>query len=130
MRIGSRTTLTKDDVYAAAQAARRRGQDIHIDEIAVAPRGGIQFYCVAMHGTRRTNGGRDGYAAKWSAWGWLIAELYKIDPDAKIGQYKNVFDFVAQCHSMHEAREHYAKEFPRSGPNPYAPIDFLDLVSA
>jgi hypothetical protein len=39
------------------------------------------------------------YCAQWMEWGNLIAALYLIDPNAKIGQYKNQasFEFVTQC---------------------------------
>ena len=35
-------------------------------------------------------------AASWTDWGWVIACLYNIDPDARISYYQNKADFVAR----------------------------------
>lgn len=35
-------------------------------------------------------------AATWDEWGVWMAELYRLDPDALIGQYGSHADFVAQ----------------------------------
>lgn len=36
------------------------------------------------------------WAATYDEWGWFIAELFELDPDAKFGRYKNYDDFHAQ----------------------------------
>lgn len=36
------------------------------------------------------------YAATYDEWGFFIAELFKMDPDAIFGNYKGVKDFDAQ----------------------------------
>ena len=35
-------------------------------------------------------------SASWTDWGWVIACLYNIDPDARISYYQNKADFVAR----------------------------------
>ena len=107
MRITSKTTLTKLDLYAAERYAQRFGNDIHIDSLAVSPRGAITFYCVSYNGTRRCNG-RDGFAATWSAWGYLIAELFNRDPSAIIGQYRGREDFIRKCREWQPAGQSIA----------------------
>lgn len=42
---------------------------------------------------RNSNYGDQRFSATWHEWGWFIAELYRIDPDARIGWYENVADF-------------------------------------
>lgn len=36
------------------------------------------------------------YAATWDEWGFFIAELFAIDPDATFGSYKGLTDFNVQ----------------------------------
>jgi hypothetical protein len=40
-----------------------------------------------------TNGAENVYAATYAEWGWFIAELFAIDPDATFGPYKGIDDF-------------------------------------
>lgn len=37
-------------------------------------------------------------AASWTEWGWFIARVFEIDPDARVGDYKGVDDFNRQTH--------------------------------
>ena len=95
MRINASAGLTLSDVQGAARYARHRGHDIFIAEIERSPRGSITFYCESEHGRRASNrsGGR-GHAASWTAWGWLIADLFTRNPDATgVGFYKDIEDF-------------------------------------
>ncbi len=99
--------LTADDVHAAAAKARRTHmQDIYIDDLLT---GGsrsrarrIELHCNAENGRYATNSGTygaNGYnrAASWSAWGYFIAELFVIDPEAIVGQYNGLADYHATC---------------------------------
>lgn len=127
MRINAGSKLTANDLYEAARVAREHGQDFHIEELAVSPRGAMTFYGESWSGNRRVNrqGRSDAYAAKWQAWGWFIAELFNRDPDARIGQYKGVADFVRQCEEFHQARERYGF---RTQDDPGRDISFLEHV--
>ena len=92
--------LRKADVREAARVAREHGYDIQVGELVrVGSRqrtSGLQFYCEAIYGKRACNG-RPGYAASWAAWGWLIAELFRRDPEAVIGWYKSPAHFSEVC---------------------------------
>jgi hypothetical protein len=116
MRIQSRTTLKEADVYAAARYARSKGHDIDVASIITAPRGGITFYCSSMYGKRAANGRPGERAASWTAWGWLIADLLKRDPNAIVGQYKGVEDFKRQCREYMPKGENveFLRHLPRS----------------
>jgi hypothetical protein len=115
-----------------ADARINDGQDIYVSEYtATRGRGklySVTFYCASHHGKRRTNRGDGEMAASWTAYGYLIARLFLVDPQAVIGSYENVHDFTVQCAALSEGRAEYIRANPRSGPNPYADISFLKLV--
>lgn len=50
-----------------------------------------------MRVRRRANSGSDGAGALWAAtyheWGWFIAEIFALDPNAVFGDYGNAHDF-------------------------------------
>jgi hypothetical protein len=119
--------LTEHDVYSAFHQARTtNGADIWPEDVrAFRPRSefrnGIQFYAYS-HGGNRATGHRsigsysleyEARAASWDAYGWVIARLYLIDPNARIGQYRDVADFVRLVSEATYRRE---------------PKDFLGLV--
>lgn len=58
-------------------------------------------------------------AASWTAYGYLIARLFLVDPAAIIGSYKGVADFVKQCEQCR------AWKTKTDGPNA---LDFLKLL--
>lgn len=122
MRIQSSTTLTEQDVRDAGAVARSHGHDIWIDELLVGKRGGITVYCNSHTGARACNG-RSGRAASWSAWGSFIADLFSRDPEAIIGHYKGVEDFVAQCRD-----ERYRTSLYRPNDLKNRDISFLDQL--
>jgi hypothetical protein len=128
MRINAGSKLTANDVYEAARVAREHGQDFHIEELAVSPRGAITFYGESFSGKRRVNrqGRSDAYAATWQAWGWFIAELFNRDPNATIGYYKGVRHFRNECQKMHEQRRAYGF---RTQDDPGRDISFLDHLN-
>jgi hypothetical protein len=116
MRIQSSTTLTHDDVISACSVARNQGHDIWIDELLVGKRGGITVYCNSHTGNRACNG-RSGMAASWSAWGSFIADLFARDPEAVIGGYKGIEDFVKQCRNQAKYNGHsidFLNQLPRA----------------
>ena len=111
-------TLTENDLYEAALRARDEfGQDIWIDEISSGRsrkrNGRITFYAKSMNG-RRARNGRPGRAASWTAYGYLIAELFRRDSEAIIGIYNSPTEF-------HEICSH---NYGVTGES----IDFLNLV--
>ena len=101
--------LTEDKVRRAFASARSCGADIWMSDIRTwKPRGhayGTEFWAESHHGTKasahwpladsgnRRNAPR---AASWSAYGWLIAILFRDDPDARIGCYDGAAVFVAK----------------------------------
>lgn len=105
--------LTADDVHICAAVARKvHGCDIYVDEIS---EGGsrkaarrITFYAHSKNGKRARNG-RQGRAATWSDYGYLIAELYRRDPDAIFDYYANVDDFVSKCTEDAWRRAEYSR---------------------
>jgi hypothetical protein len=55
-------------------------------------------------------------AASWTAWGYFIARLFQLDPEARVGQYNGLNDFRYQCERMHEISDKH-----------YSDISFLNL---
>lgn len=99
--------LTRTDVYNAfARARAEHHADIHIEDLSTwKPRkysNGIEVHAGSISGTRAANKGswRDTplKAASWDDWGYVIAELYSIDPHARIGFYDNKADFIRKVH--------------------------------
>lgn len=111
MRINSQSTLTMRDVIDAIHAAVfTHGQDIYLDEWSQGPRGAKNFYCAAEHGSyatgRNDNSGKR--AASWTAYGWVIAELFTRDPNAHIGQYRGRDHFIRTIYG--EQRRYIIRE--------------------
>lgn len=107
MRINAHSKLTADDVYFAVKQARAEyGQDIFLDDITVGKHGAINFYCASQHGKFAVNrhGKSEARAASWVAYGYVIAELYRRDPEAHIGFYNSVEHFRNWCE---ECRQTY-----------------------
>lgn len=105
--------LTKTDIHQACTVANQHGQDIFCDEIveqgSQKRKRGITFYCEALSGPRSRNG-RDGYAASWDAYGWVIAELFNRDPNAIIGWYESPSHFLLECRTQAERRKERDKK--------------------
>lgn len=124
MRIKAGSELTIGNVYDAAARANLRGQDIHAHEVVQGKRGAITFYAYSLNG-RYATGRNDGErAATWDAWGYLIAELYNLDPRATIGPYKNATDFIQKCASE---RDRIARYRPQDAATHTAA--FLDVLT-
>ena len=56
---------------------------------------GFEFF-LAGSSTYRAQHDREEFAATYDEWGIVIAELYKIDPDAEIAWYDNARDFITK----------------------------------
>lgn len=111
--------ITGSAVYEAALRARtEHGQDIYVEDLS-EKKGrkrahSITLYCGSEHGRYAVNRpqtawrGRDRTrAASWTAWGWLLAILFKQDPHAVMGEYDGAADFERQCLDMIEYRRRY-----------------------
>jgi hypothetical protein len=112
------------DTITAADLESVTPKGCHIQHMQKGSRSKARAYNLAMvadpgkdrHGiTRRysTNGAygsTDGTyrAATWVEWGDMIAELFKIDPDARIGNYYGAREFL-------EMTEHDAEQRDRFG---------------
>jgi len=97
------------DVYTAFSDARRIDQqDIYVVDVRLfRPRGpelnGVEFYAESNCGTRATGHRAIGSyplsdvprAASWTAYGYVIARLFALDPSARVGFYKSRADFIA-----------------------------------
>ena len=59
---------------------------------------GCQFYLGGAGGRHRRASAHDPdwMAPTWTDWGIVIAALYDVDPDARIGYYKNRDDFMQE----------------------------------
>jgi hypothetical protein len=103
--------ITEADVRGAFVTARIQNQaDIYIDALRTfRPRrhaNGVEFWAESLNGTRASGhaaiapGPRDNYprAASWTDYGYVIAHLFNIDPEARIGGYNSKADFVAKVH--------------------------------
>jgi hypothetical protein len=100
--------LTEADVRTAVHDARQLdGADIMIEDLRTwtprSHRNGIEMWLYADHGkfsTGRNQGpgprGEAARAASWDAWGHVIARLFAQDPDARVGWYDGVDDFITK----------------------------------
>lgn len=99
-------TLTTDDLYSAASKA---GVYLHTAQSLRRPRNRARGWTVFIEGASpyrsQATGGR---AATWDQWGEWMDILFRIDPDARIGQYHGRGDFYAQTGKMVAANEAYA----------------------
>lgn len=74
--------------------------DIYIDDNNIrrfSPRGyeyGYEFCCESYEGKRSRGFGKPGRAASWTDYGRFMAHLFKLDPQARIAQYKNATEFI------------------------------------
>lgn len=122
-------------LHAAAFTVRHElHQDIYIEDCESTHgrrrKHSLNFHCASFSGSRRQNrnGSREP-AASWAAWGWLIAELFRRDPNAHIGQYKGVSDFRRRCQSAHDHRVKYERRFGENKRSDYGKdISFLSLI--
>jgi hypothetical protein len=54
---------------------------------------------IRLHGSSwRSTASGDGKAATWDEWGVFIGKLYRLDPDAIVGQYRSRGDFEDVTH--------------------------------
>jgi hypothetical protein len=120
MRIYS-DRLTAADVRSAFSSARLVNEaDIYAQDLREfhprdGHRNGVEVYAYSYSGNRASAHGpiHRGFgsdedaprAASWDAYGWVIARLYLIDPDARIGQYRDVADFIRQVSEATYRRE-------------------------
>ena len=130
--------LTAADVYAAFSGALAHGVDIRPDGVrqfrarqvttygldnndrpvrrTFRKSNGVQFYAYSMGGKRATGHRAIGSypldgerrAASWDAYGYVIASLFRMDPDAVIGNYAGRDDFIRQ---VEEASRKEPKDF-------------------
>lgn len=126
MRLHS-DTLTEADIRSACALARENGYDVYVEGMvrtgSRSRRNGYTLYLESANGRRTTNrrGKSDSRAATWSAWGFVIAELFNRDPEAIVGQYDSPQDFHRQCESMGDWRKKL------DGPNA---LDFLEHLTS
>ena len=82
------------------------GRETNLDQ--VGSRSHDRAYVVRLSGTsKNAMRGLPDHAATWDEWGIFIAELFKLDPDAKIGQYKTHDDFLAYTADMYNRASLY-----------------------
>lgn len=102
-------TLTQDDLYNSLFAANDRGRvadSVYFDILDPAgSRKRLRAFEVRLASSeklpgdnrRLTNSGTRGAGNLWAAtydeWGWIIAEIFKRDPSATVGDYDGVDDF-------------------------------------
>jgi hypothetical protein len=118
--------LTEHDVRTAFYDARQvDGQDIWPVDIrtfrprSYGRRNGIEFYAESLHGKMATGhrpigsyplslelGSDVPRAASWSAYGYVIARLFAMDPDARIGGYDGVAGFAKAVRSYVPRGQH------------------------
>lgn len=120
-------TLTMTEVREAFKTARDSdGADIYVEDgREFRPRShahGTEVWAESMHGKRatghvpaRASGPRDGHprAASWDDWGFVIARLFRADPQARVGFYASKADFIARV---------------RKHPRPGSPLAFLSVL--
>lgn len=128
MKLYSNVLNEQDVRNAFAEARKHNNADIWIDDVETfKPRkssgftNGVTFYAYSMNGNNPTAHRPIGSyslsnvdrAASWSDYGYVIAYLFTADPDAKIGHYVNVEDFMEKV-----------VRYPRKGQS----TAFLDIL--
>lgn len=114
MRIHS-DKLTPQDVHKACRARGMSG--VYAEVAAKGSRKRDHAFEISMTGNSpyRTNSGNrgaayDDRAAQWDEWGIVIAELFALDPEAIIGQYKDADTFhqytVGRFHQLQGHETH------------------------
>lgn len=85
------------DIYfvqknGAGSRSRRAGYEIQLgtDDKTSGPTNSRRFKNSGWTGADTV------YAATYDEWGWFIAQLFEVDPDAIFGNYKGVEDFHEQ----------------------------------
>jgi hypothetical protein len=125
--------ITADHVRAAfADARDAHGADIWEDiERTWMPRAygyGTEVHGYSINGRRYVNSGGWGgafrRAASWADWGYVIAYLFKTDPDARVGIYDNEADFIAKVRRYQPAGSSLAFLAVLLGVNEY--LDLLE----
>ena len=127
MRIYSNKLTVAKVLHAFAAAREIADADIRaVDARSFTPRGtnnlwanGIEVYAESRHGNAATGhapigpGPRDHLprAASWTGYGWVIAYLFAEDPDARIGFYDGVADFIAQVRASHRGERGESTDF-------------------
>jgi hypothetical protein len=102
--------LSEVHVMNAARKARDNGADIDVYDLSShgsrKRNSRIDFYAKSENGKHASaHGGWGGSgnttvrAASWSDYGYLMAELFRIDPNAIIGQYDGLDSFKDRCRS-------------------------------
>lgn len=127
MRIYSNKLTVAKVLHAFAAAREITSADIRaVDTRSFTPRGtnnlwanGIEVYAESRHGNAATGhapigpGPRDHLprAASWTDYGWVIAYLFAEDPDARIGFYDGVADFISQVRASHRGERGESTDF-------------------
>ncbi len=102
MKIHS-NVLTHDHFADAVRHASSRGQGIvwTTREDERGSRSRARAFDVALvsdgtvqrHRPQSWTGDASEYAATWDQWGWFLASVFAVDPDAIAGPYKGIDDF-------------------------------------
>lgn len=121
--------LTQHDVSEAfAQARSVHDQDIWLCDISSHPARdygcAIKVFAYSHHGRAASAHRPIGSysledvprAASWDAYGYVMAELYRIDPAARVGFYNSVAHFIDTCRA----------DSKRKGSD----VAFLDILTA
>lgn len=98
--------LTYSDIYATpagveaetierGSRSRARAFDVGLSAVHGTDRHGIKR-CYARNSGKSGSAGNWDRAATWVEWGDWICGLFKLDPDAIIGQYDGAQDFIRQ----------------------------------
>lgn len=95
MKVYSDTITRADVILACRMAEKVMGGRLYLDvDNGRAARGGGRVLDIKLTGdgsqtARKQNSGYSGasqeYSAGWASWGWMMAELFDIDPAARWG---------------------------------------------
>ena len=115
-------TISADDVQAAAKTL---GRGVKLDLMPKGSRSHSHGFEVSLAGkpgkdrhgiTRRYStggayGSTDGTyrACTWVEWGDFIAELFKLDPAAKVGPYRGAREFLSMTYRDAEQRDEFGQ---------------------
>jgi hypothetical protein len=95
------------DIYNATDAATRNGGGpCTVRPTRMSLRGSrkrARAFDVTLSGSHshRQNGNRDAYAATYDEWGWFLAHLFTVDPEAIAGPYGGADDFHRQTANVY-----------------------------
>jgi hypothetical protein len=90
--------------------SRARAFELRLGTTVKEKRDGRTFWNSGTHGADQR-----WYGATYDEWGWFLAELFAVDPEAKCDRYDGRHDFDAQTKTAYVLGHDVVTGYPRAG---------------